>query len=200
MDASSGRTIVARVPPLQGDPLRARAPTWLTVLLRGVSGLFAITTAWLVVGTWSTTPTWVRALAALLVPAFLWMALHPRGWARLSRVPFFCADARGLWLPSRHLGPDSEPSRWLFLPWSEVSEVRVAKVGTGDGTSGCAAFDAMLSPEEVREFFVGTIPTAADPRCASVAFYVNAAPTPRTIVERLTKIATSASHRTPSDR
>lgn len=187
MEAFSTRRVVESVPPPEGEHYTAVAPVWFTTLLRAFSGAFAIATAWLSVGEWTTTPAWVRVLVCILVPAFLWMAVHPRGWARFSRLPFFHADARGMWFPSARNGHPGQPPRWLFVPWTDISAIRVDKVNGPDGPTPCAAFDVIATPDEVSEFFVDELVSKrpAGGRSLAVAFYVNVPPHPRKVVERL---------------
>jgi hypothetical protein len=190
MQAVSTRCVVASVPSPEGERYSAVAPVWFTALLRVLSAGFAIATAWLSIGEWNTMPGWVRVLVCILLPAFLWMALHPRGWARLSRMPFFVADARGMWFPSARNDHPGQAPRWLSVPWADISAIRVDKVNTADGPTACAAFDVVATPDEIREFFdddlVSKRPAAG--RGVAVAFYVNVPPHPKRVVERLLDI------------
>ena len=147
-------------------------------------------------------PTLARGLVCLLVPAFLLMSFHPRGWARLSTEPSLVADSRGVYFPSlrvlasRGLGPvaGGKQSRWLFVPWSNIADLREDKAYVDDGWSACAAFDVVASTDEVAEFFHDDLKTKRMPRSGSkaVAFYVTSPPRPRTVIAALESLRKEA--------
>lgn len=185
--------ILDTLPVRRGECYRVLAPRWLTLLLRLASAMFGLVTLWAAVRYWSEMPVWVNGLVCVLVPAFLIMAFHPRGWARFSTNPFLVADRRGLYFPSlrpRVLGQPA-PVRWLFVPWSNVSNMREAKAASADGTCRCAAFDVYASADEVNEFFNPDLidKRQTRPDHVPVSFYEHGIPHPREVLSRLRLLA-----------
>jgi len=181
--------VLNAVPSPEGQHYRVLAPPWLTRLLRLGSLAFGLGTLWLALRHWAAMPIAVNLLVCVLVPAFFLMALHPRGWAQFSTRPALVADRRGLYFPSLEPVVLGQPlrERWLFVPWSNVSNLREAKVMSADGACRCAAFDVAATAEQVREFFnrdlIGT--NAASGDCTAVSFYEQALPRPREVISRL---------------
>jgi hypothetical protein len=188
--------LLAELPTPRGRFFAARAPLWLTRLLRLLSACFGCATLWFSARGWSDMPVWAQLLAGVLVPAFFLMAFHPRGWARLSSVPFFQADEAGMYFPSQRNNELGRASRWLFVPWEGISNIRVDRCFAGlegsdaDGSSPCAAFDVIATPDEIAEYFVaaltkeGPVPGVAVP----VAFYASSPPLPGIVIERLLEL------------
>ena len=196
--------VLSELPSPHGRVFAARAPRWLTRLLRLASLGFGCATLWFSAHDCSRMPVWSRWLTGALVPAFFLMALHPRGWARLSSVPFFRADEVGMCFPSHRNDERGRAPRWLFVPWEAISDVRVDRCFAGldgsdaDGTRPCAAFDVGATPDEVEEFFVCSLTTKRPARdgSVSVAFYVHSPPHPREIVRNL--VALQGERRRPA--
>lgn len=141
---------------------------------------------------WSEMPVLAQIMVAVLTPLFLIVAIHPKGWAQLSTVPFLYADQSGMYFPSnnpRVLGKKYE-CRWLFVPWANISNLRVASVMTSEGKQSCAAMDVVASKEEVNEFFCESLQGEqfVEPGFVAVAFYCNIPPRAKTVVARLKTI------------
>ena len=185
--------IVDTLPPPDGETYRVLAPRWLTWLLRTLSAVFGVGTLWIAVRDWADMPLWVNVLVCVLVPTFFMMAFHPRGWAQFSSKPSLQADRRGIHFPSLTPPVLGRPavSRWLFVPWAHVSNLRVDKAMTVDGEFTCAAFDVVATPEEVEEFFNRNLmkPTQCVAGSVAVAFYDDGLPSPQEVVARLRALA-----------
>lgn len=185
------------MPTLGSDAYAPTMPVVLTNLLRLVSILFAAALVWLGMRDWTTLPVWVLILICLLAPVFFFSAFNSRGWALYAKTPFFLADHLGMYFKHRdamtkHLGKDAEIKNlqrktWLFVPWENISNIRVAKVVSYDGTSEGAAMDVKATAEEVTDFFIDDLedrqPINSDR--VAVAFYTNMPPRPRKIVSIL---------------
>lgn len=188
-----GNHVVSELPRPVGRHVTVTAPTWLTALLRVVSAGFSGLLLWLTVREWPQMPAWTIALATVLIPSFLLMALHPRGWVRMSTVPFLHADRDGMYVPSgrpQALGRKETP-RWLFIPWDNIASLGVCTIASAEGRSRCGAFAVAATEEEVREFLhEGLIdPPAAPPGFVAAALYLHSPPGPKTVVESLRALA-----------
>lgn len=172
-------------------------PVWFTNLLRLVSILFATALVWLGMRDSATLPNWTLVLICILAPVFFFSALSSRGWALYSTTPFFIADHLGMYFKhtdasTKHLGKDAEIKNlqrktWLFVPWENISSIRVAKVISYDGTSEGAALDVKATAEEIAQYFIDDLkdkqPMQND--LFAVAFYTNFPPRPRHVVSIL---------------
>jgi hypothetical protein len=186
---------VVSTPKIRGDAYAVRAPRWLTYLLRIFSVLFAFVAGAGLVRNGVAMPDWVRITCAILMIAFLFMAISKRGWSRLSNEPFFIADASGMYFPSvRRFELNGPQSRWLLIPWSNISSIRVDRAITSEGRSACAAFDVVATAKEVEEFLFDALVDKASKMegARSVAFYVHAPPSASRVVAEL--IAATEAH------
>ena len=129
------------VPTLEGEHFVYRLPRWLVHLLRAFSGIAGITTALIAIQHWGDMPVQFRALTCLLVPAFFYFATTRRTG---NRHVHLLADEQGMFFP----GGD----KWLFVPWANISNIRVVKIMDGNASTG-VAFNLRLSPQEEFEFF-----------------------------------------------
>ena len=182
------------MPNLGSDAFAPVMPKWFTNLLRLISIAFALAVTWFSIHDWAKMPVWVQGLVCVLVPAFFFSAFHSKGWALYSTVPFFLADHRGMYFKHKHaltthLGKDAEVKNklrktWLFVPWQNISNIRVAKVATHEGSFNGAVLDIKATNEESEEFFAGRKidKNSQQDGSVSVAFYMNFPPTPRKVV------------------
>ena len=185
------------MPTLGSDAYAPTMPVWFTNLLRLVSILFATALVWLAMRGWATLPVWVLILICILAPVFFFSALNSRGWALYSTTPFFLADHLGMYFKHRdaltkHLGKDAEIKNqqrkaWLFVPWENISNIRLAKVISHEGTSEGAAMDVKATAEEVAQFFIDDLKDKQSRQedMFAVAFYTNFPPRPRHVVSIL---------------
>lgn len=118
-----------------------RLPTWLTQLARALIGIAGITTAFLAFEHWSTMPMPVRVLCIFLGAGFLLIALNRRIFDPRAH---FVADEQGIFFPGQ--------DRWLFVPWPNISNIRVVEIMDGESSTGIA-FNLRLSSQEKAEFF-----------------------------------------------
>ena len=72
----------------------------------------------------------------------------PRKWGSIGKaipnVDLFVADEQGIFFPGQ--------DRWLFVPWPNISNIRVVEIMDGESSTGIA-FNLRLSPQEKTEFF-----------------------------------------------
>ena len=118
-----------------------RPPRWYLNLVRVLAAVAGITAALVAIQSWDAMPLPFRSLVCVLVPAFFYFATS----RQISDPKIkFLADEQGMFFPAS--------TRWLFIPWANVSDIRVAKIMNGEGSTG-VAFNLALSPHEQREFF-----------------------------------------------
>jgi hypothetical protein len=130
-----------------------RTPEWLVVLFRVSFGIGAIVLAAMSLRDWSEMPLGFRGLVCILAPAFVFFALRTPGAIK------FLADDRGVFFPCNELlvtvAGRERSTRWLLVPWINISNIRVAREIDHEGSSAkCVAFDVKVSPEEQAEFFL----------------------------------------------
>lgn len=188
--------LLSEMPNLGSEAYAPVMPKWFTNLLRLVSLSFAIATVWGSVRSWVTLPWWVQILVCILVPVFFFAAIHSNGWAYYSSSPFLLADRFGMYFKHKNAltthigkGAQTENSRrkcWLFVPWENISNIRVSKVKTHEGSFNGAMLDVKATADELDSFFGVrqadkdkiTLPDGS----VSVGFYMNVPPTPRKVV------------------
>lgn len=189
--------LLHEMPTLGSDAYAPTMPVGFTNFLRLVSILFATALVWLAMRDWATLPVWVLILICILAPVFFFSALNSRGWALYSTTPFFLADHLGMYFKhtdalTKHLGKDAEIKNlqrktWLFVPWENISNIRVAKVISHDGTSEGAALDVKATAEEIAQYFIDDLKDKEPMQDGqyAVAFYTNFPPRPRNVVSIL---------------
>jgi hypothetical protein len=182
------------MPSLGSEAYAPMMPKWFTNLLRLISLLFAIAVAWFSIHDWAQMPLWVKLLVCILVPVFFFSALHAKGWSQYSSTPFFLADHLGMYFKHKHavtlhLGKNAEAENnrrksWLFVPWKNISNIRVSKVATHDGSTNGAVLNVKATEEELQDFFadIQVDKHLQQDGSVSVAFYMNVPPMPRTVV------------------
>ena len=142
------------IPPAVSDGVYIhRMPPWLAMVLRVVFAAGGLGFGALASGEWARMPLFFRALVAVLVPSFLLLALHPR---ILAPPIYFLADDHGMYFPDsasqlRQLGRGVQVA-WLFVPWSRLSNLRIAWSGGGERSRG-VALEVAATREEAAEFF-----------------------------------------------
>lgn len=188
--------LLPEMPALLGDVYAPVMPRWLTNLLRLLFIGFAVITAWFSAHDWADMPVLFKVLVCILIPVFLFGALHPRGWAQLSVVPFFMADHLGMYFPHNYglvdaIGKNAEDlnrqfKQWLFVPWENISNVRAEYLDIGqDGKTLCAVFDIQAFSPEFESYFVSKRWVDKQTGSDAVAFYCNMPPSPRKVIQVL---------------
>lgn len=182
-----------QMPKLEGEVYAPVMPKWAANLLRLLSLGFSVGAAGLGFYEWHHMPIFARVIVVILSPAMMIAAIHPKGWATLSAIPFFLADKDGLYFKHKmsgvtHLGGDAElknalRASWLFVPWKHISNFRIETVRSNNGFSKAGVLDVVASDEELKDFFGYWIYQESGE--ASVAFYANTPPAPRTVVNTL---------------
>jgi hypothetical protein len=164
------------LPTLEGEYFVYRLPHWLMHLLRAFSGIAGITTALIAIRHWGNMPVQFQALTCLLVPAFFYFAATRQNGSRHVRL---LADEQGMFFP----GED----KWLFVPWTNISKIRVVKIMDGNASTG-VAFNLQLSPQEEFEFFRNHLKPADQLNSRGLLLavgYVNWPPSPKKLAEIL---------------
>ena len=128
-------------PSPDGEYFVYRLPAWLVQLLRVGSGIAGSATVFLAAQHWSTMPLPVRVLCAFLAAGFGIVAINRR---ILDPHTHFVADEQGIFFPGH--------GKWLFVPWTNISDIRVVEIMDGESSTGIA-FNLRLSPQEQSEFF-----------------------------------------------
>jgi hypothetical protein len=191
--------ILPEMPALTSDVYAPVMPMWLANTLRLLSVTLAVYMAYLGYNEWSNMPTFAKVIICILSSAFFFFSLSSeKGWALYAKNPFFLADRSGMYF--RHnqafttfIGNNNQDKKhksqqWLFVPWSNIANIRVARVGsTTDGYSDAAAFDVIATAEEIRAFFDDDLKDKKPIQSGmqAVCFYQNMPPSPRKVVAQL---------------
>lgn len=103
---------------------------------------------------WRDMPPGFRLLSGALIAAFWFFSLYSRIWRNNIK---FIADRRGMFFPSNDYLVKTAGKKalhtWLFVPWSNVSNIRVATQKEYDGLSKCVAFNLYITPAERSDYF-----------------------------------------------
>lgn len=153
-DRRTANQMLAEKPSLEDDHYVYRMPPMLVALLRLTFGIASVALIAATAANWGEMPWGFRALAGVLALAFGFFAQRSGIWRRTVR---FLADGRGVFFPCNELvvaiaGRENRGA-WLFVPWSRVSNLRVAIEKDYEGRSKCLAFDVSVSKEEREAFF-----------------------------------------------
>jgi len=185
--------IFSKVPPLVGEYNIHSIPVRLAIVLRMAFGIGAIVAATMFYLDWSNTSLGFRVFACVLVPALAFAALHKEVWGSVT----FVADDRGMFFPCNELPlvtvlSQEHKKSWLLVPWSNISNLRLAKYLDNDNDlRTCVAFDLKVSQEERARFFqyVGTPTDSANhaENLLSVA-YGGTPPSPKRVFTRLKEL------------
>lgn len=168
--------ILQKTPILEGEHIICRLPRWFVHLLRAFFGIACVTAALFAIQHRGDMPVPFLAVFCLIVPALFFFATTRRiGYQDVHLM----ADEQGMFFP----GED----KWLFVPWSNISKIRVTKIMDGNASTG-VAFNLRLSPQEEFEFFQNHL-KPADQLISGGAFvavgYVNWPPSPIKLAEIL---------------
>jgi hypothetical protein len=190
--------ILPEMPTLTGEFYAPVMPMWLANALRIFSLLFSLGVAWLGFHDWSSMPTFAKVIVCILAPAFFLISLSSKkGWATYALNPFFLADNAGMYFRHKDafttfIGNNNQEKKakskqWLFVNWTNIKNIRVARIITEDGNAKCAAFDINANEEEVKAFFIDDL---ADKKpiqtgMKAVCFYYQALPSPSKVVAQL---------------
>lgn len=190
--------ILPEMPTLTGEVYAPTMPMWLAHGLRLFSLLFSLAVAWFGFHDWSNMPAFAKVIVCILAPAFFYFSLSSeKGWALYAKNPFFLADQSGMYF--RHnqafttfMGNNNQNKKrnsqqCLFVPWSNIANIRVGKVSGSDGDVDGAIFDVNASAKEIEAFFDASVkdkkPIQTDMQ--AVCFYQNMPPTPCKVVAHL---------------
>lgn len=159
-----------------GENFVYRLPASLLQLLRLGSGIAGIATAFLAVHNWNVMPLPVRILCALLAAGLCFVAINRQ---ILNPRTHFVADEQGMFFPGRN--------RWLFVPWPNISDIRIVEIMDGESSTGIA-FNLRLSPQEKSEFFQKHLKPVDHLRAGSEQLavgYANYPPRPKALAATL---------------
>lgn len=190
--------ILPEMPILTGEVYTPVMSIWLVNGLRLFSILFSLGAAWLSYHDWANMPTFAKLIVCILAPVFFFSSLSSKkGWALYAKNPFFLADQTGMYfrhnqafityIGNKNQDTKHQSQQCLFVPWSNIANIRVGKVSSEDGYTDGAIFDVNASAEEIKAFFDIDLkdkkPIQAD--IQAVCFYQNSLPSPRKVVEQL---------------
>lgn len=146
--------ILLQMPTLQSEHFIYDFPVWQANILRVVFGLFSIGCAVMFAQKWTELPIGFKGLAIVLVPAFFFIAVHPK--MNMSKF-YFLADHRGLFFPltdGTHHREEQKNKNWLLVPWQNIANLRTALTEDTEGDKIKAiAFDMRVTPQEKEQFF-----------------------------------------------
>ena len=163
-------------PSPDGECFVYRLPVWLGQLLRLAFGIAGITTACLAAENWGALPVPLRVLCAFLAAGFFLVAIKRK---ILEPHTHFVADEQGIFFPGQ--------DKWLFVPWANISDIRVIEIMDGDSSTGIA-FNLRVSRQEKFEFFQKCLKPADHLRAGSEQLSVGYAyypPRPRKLAATL---------------
>lgn len=146
------RELPAR-PQLEDPSFELGMPPWLRAALRAALAGMAAALAWLSFQEWARMPTPARGLAVVIVAGLVGWVMWPGAWARTTHL---LADRAGLYVPHHSqvvavLGQPEVP-RWLFLPWSRITHLRIARE-RGELGRGVAFDVDVRDPVQRTDFF-----------------------------------------------
>jgi len=127
-------------------------PMWFRYFFKCLFAMTGIGLAMATILNWHEMQTGFRFLIFVLVPLLLFFAFHPR--LGLTDPPSVLANSLGMYFnPSGSLHFGGIPRKvWLFVPWKNISNIRVSRIVKGEFSEGMA-MDVKASSDEVAEFF-----------------------------------------------
>jgi len=212
ISASYVNIVVAELPTPEGDYYTIMTPRWFAFMARVATASFGIAVIWFVVPVWREVPPWALFIACIVIIALLVIAINSKGWNRFLQTPLLHADQLGIYLPShkpRTIGEKVSP-RWLFVPWENLSNIRVDKayIPTCDerGVVSCAAIEVVATSDEVDEYFFDLTERRSTrsivKKIVPVGFYIRniiGLPEVKEVVEKITMMANRHNNRLQSD-
>jgi len=186
----------AELPALSDEHYIHCLPKWLEISLRTLFGVFAMVLLVISSLQWRDMPPGFRWLCVALIAAFIFFSLYSRIWRNNIK---FIADQHGLFFPCNdylvHTVGKNSMHSWLFVPWSNVSNIRVATQKDYDGQSKCVAFNLYISPKERSDYFIHVgIPSDIKQRALNVVpvSYGDYPPNPKKTAAKLIRLKKSA--------
>lgn len=146
--------ILTNLPVLGSDAYEHRTPAWLVNSVRGILALAGLYLLWETVS--GDEPLLLRAIMGLLVAGFWFFVFTRQIWGKVVR---FTADRQGIYFPCNDLlvsvlGRRVHVQQWLFVPWCNISNLRLDQVRDSDGQAcPCIAFEVQLSGSQEADFF-----------------------------------------------
>jgi hypothetical protein len=138
-------------------------------------------------------PTYALVLLVAMACCFLLVALRARA------TVYFLADGHGMYFPestSFVLFGKSGVGHWLFVPWSNISNIRVTRIRQTDHVS----FSVAASAEEERRFFGNLADVKrllggnVDKEGNLIAAYANAFMAAEKVVSKLSQLRSAAAY------
>lgn len=121
--------------------------------MKGAIFLFAIAASCLAIYTRATTPVFITGFLYFLSACFILTAIHPR--TGREQVYFIC-DHLGVYFPSyqsRMFLSHGNDESWLFVPWTNINDIKSARLLSDEGTVKGISFSVKASEEEEKTFF-----------------------------------------------
>jgi hypothetical protein len=128
-------------------------PRWAALSLKGVFFLFGMATAYLAFQEQASTPLVIIGFLYFLSGFFLLIALHPKTGREMI---YFICDHSGMYFPSyqsQMLFPRGNPETWLFVPWTNIRDIKTAELISDEGSVGGPSFSVKATREEEKMFF-----------------------------------------------
>lgn len=149
----SAATQIVESPPRAAETYIHQTPPWLAASFRIALFVTSVATIALSVENWATMPNFAKLLALVIATSLPAFSVWPRPWKSLIK---FIADSKGIYFPSNSqlVLSLSSPltSKWLFVPWRKIENVRLSTETGGEGGPS-VAFDARVSTDERETFF-----------------------------------------------
>lgn len=142
------------LPALGSEAYEHRPPVWLVQTVRGLLALGGLVLLWQMVG--DDAPLLLRVFLGGLAAAFWFFVFTRQIWGKVVR---FVADRQGIYFPSNDLyagvvGRRVQVHHWLFVPWCNISNLRLDQVRDSDGQPRpCVAFEVQLAGSQEANFF-----------------------------------------------
>jgi hypothetical protein len=157
----SVNTVLDDYPALAAAQFISGRPRWLDAVSRAVLLLSGGGLAYL-----ATSISTIPSLAALLlwIVSGLAILVAVRPW---SASIDYAGDAHGVYFPSRQsfgIVGRTKPPTWLFVPWSNVSNIGVQPLLDESGNAKGVTFCLRASDDERRVYFSGTAMLDLDER------------------------------------
>ena len=173
--------ILDELPEIRNGDYSSNPPMWFRYFFKLLYALSGIGLAIWAVSDWQGMEVGFRVMLSAMVPLFLIFAFHPR-WG-LTEPPSFLANHLGMYFKPSGIKLSGGfrlgqlPRKvWLFVPWRNISNIRVSRIIKGEFSKGMI-MDVKASSDEVAEFFWPYgIPSDSKPfndGRTSVAFYEN---------------------------
>jgi hypothetical protein len=148
--------ILDELPVIMSGDYSSNPPLWFRYFFKFLFALGGIGFVILVISDWQGIEIGFLLMISVMASLFLFFAFHPR-WG-LTEAPYFLANHLGMYFKANSHKPGAsfrlgwQPREvWLFVPWNNISNIRVGRIVKGEFSKGLI-MDAKVSSNEVAEF------------------------------------------------